>query len=126
MHGDKVKLTRDVCEGILKYSRSSKIVQTATGAFLTLTNAKGIDSWIGGTEIFTQAGLNKFKNNRHYGLWPWMEITGAGVIQEQVNNSNKWVDTCNMQIPYNSNTRYKVKKEFYNDLFAECKLTRGW
>jgi hypothetical protein len=104
---DKNKFITNVWNDIIANSKGKDIAKKATIAFLNLTKSNGRGSWIDGTEILKKAiGRKTYKHNVHYGLWPWVEGTGAGIIQEAGSGSQK---------------QYKVKTEFYGTMCAVCK-----
>ena len=109
---DKQKFINTVWEKIQIYANVRRngrhIVENSTRAFLSLTKGKSKDSWIDGKLILAEAKIKNYKWNKSYGLWPWLEETGAGIIQEQ----GRWPDT-----------QYKVNSKFYETL---GKVVMGW
>ncbi len=104
---DEYKLIQDVWGKIKNYAdaydkthnnKGKHIVENSTKALIQLTDCKRNNSWIDGKSILTRANIKDYRQNMSYGLWPWLEKTGAGVILER----GKWPDT-----------QYKIKDEFY-------------
>ena len=99
---DQRKFINTVWCKINRYAGSRHVVENSTRAFLELTREKGINTWINGKSILIKAKINNYAHNKSYGLWPWLENTAAGIIQEQG------------EFP---ETSYKVKREFYDVLY---------
>ena len=95
----KVKFICTVWKDIQKNATGKHVVENATLVLLCLVYVNSRGSWVVGKDI--KKIIGSYKQNRSYGLWPWLDAKGAGVIQE----SGKF-----------PNTRYKVKDEFYETL----------
>lgn len=103
--GDKKKLIETVWNEALTradlYSDIINIVKKATQSLIHLTKNMGDDTWINGKDILKKLSIKGYKQNRNYGLWPWLDDTGAGVIKVRG------------QFP---NTSYRIKREFFDTL----------
>jgi hypothetical protein len=80
---DKNELVNTVWTKIKQYTKVRHVVENSTRVFLELTKEKGQNTWIDGKSILLKAKIVKYKQNKSYGLWPWLENTGAGIILEQ-------------------------------------------
>jgi len=99
---DKQKFIKTVLDDSIKYSQNSHIVEKATRAIVSITKSRGGITWISGKTILTTAGIiGGYYQNQSYGLWPWLDTTGAGVIKEKG------------KFP---NTKYMIKEEFYDTM----------
>ena len=96
---DMEKFIRTVWQHIQNNARGSHIAEKATRSFLALVRKQGMGSWVIGKNIGKIVG--PYKHNKSYGLWPWLEKKGAGVIEERGTFPN---------------TEYKVKDKFYETL----------
>lgn len=97
---DKVKLITTVWEGIQKYDKGSHIVNKATQVLVLHSkdgNGKIINSWVAGSAI-----SKSYAYNHSWGLWPWLDGDGAGVIEER----GVFPDT-----------EYRIKGEFCDDIW---------
>ena len=103
--GDKKKFIETVWNEALTranlYSEISHIVKKATQSLIGLTKRKSDSTWINGKDILKEAHIQSYKQNGNYGLWPWLDGTGAGVIKVRG------------QYP---NTSYRIKREFYDTM----------
>jgi hypothetical protein len=80
---DKNELVNTVWTKITQYTKARHVVENSTRAILELIEEKGKNTFIDGKSILEKAQIFEYRQNGSYGLWPWLENTGAGIIQEQ-------------------------------------------
>jgi hypothetical protein len=107
---DKQEFINAVWRKIKQYAKNRHVVENSTRALLELTKEKGRNSWVNGKLILETAKIYNYKDDLSYGLWPWLENTAAGIIQEQG------------EFP---ETSYRIKDEFYDILYDIVKESRS-
>ena len=103
--GDQKKFIQTVWNEALTranlYPDISNILKKATKSLIGLTKKMGKSTWIKGKDILKEAHIQSYKQNGNYGLLPWLDGTGAGVIKVR---------------GHYPNTSYRIKSEFYDTM----------